>query len=105
MTERSAARLAWSLCVITVAAMLADQVLFFLTPQELLPPFLRQTGADVADELANLGLPVIGALIASRNRASPLGWLFLAAGFGLALSNIGYSYATYALEVKGGSLP
>jgi signal transduction histidine kinase len=105
VTSRAAARLAWSLCAIAVAAILADQVLFFVTPQQLLPPFLRQTGADVIDELANLGLPLIGALIASRRRENPLGWLFLAAGFGLALSNIGYSYATYALEYKGGSLP
>jgi signal transduction histidine kinase len=105
MTERSASRLAWSLCVIAVAAILADQFLFFLTPQRTLGPELRQTGADIADELANLGLPLIGALIASRRRENPLGWIFLAAGCGLAIANLGYSYAVYALVIRDGSLP
>jgi signal transduction histidine kinase len=105
VTSTVASRLAWSLCAIALAVTLADQVLYIVTPQELLPAFLRQTGADVLDELANLGLAVIGALIASRRRENPLGWLFLAAGVGIALSNIGSSYSTYALEVKAGSLP
>jgi len=105
VTSRAASRLAWSLCAIAVAAILTDQVLYFITPQEVLPPFLRQTGADIADELANLGLPLIGALIASRRRENLLGWLFLAAGLGLGLSNLGFSYAAYAIEIRDGALP
>ena len=33
MTERTAGRLAWTICGVAVAAMIADQILFFVTPQ------------------------------------------------------------------------
>ena len=99
------ARLAWTICGLAVAAMIADQVLFFVTPQAELAVRFRQTGADVVDELANLGLPLIGAVIASRRPRNPLGWLLLAAGAGIAISNFGYAYTVYATQVERAVLP
>jgi signal transduction histidine kinase len=104
MSERTAGRLAWTIGALTLAAVIADQVLFFVTPQAELAPRLRQTGADVLDELANLGLTVIGGLIAVRRPRNPLGWLLLSAGVGLAISNLGFAYAVYATEVADTSL-
>jgi signal transduction histidine kinase len=103
--ERTAGRLAWTICGLSVAAMVADQVLFFVTPQADLAARFRQTGSDVIDELANLGLPLIGAVIASRRPKNPLGWLLLAAGAGLAFSEFGYAYTVYATEVEDAVLP
>jgi signal transduction histidine kinase len=105
MSERTAGRLAWTICGLAVAAMVADPVLFFVTPQAELAQRFRQTGADVVDELANLGLPLIGAVIASRRPKNPLGWLLIAAGAGIAISNFGYAYTVYATEVEGAVLP
>ena len=105
MTERTAGRLAWTICGLAVAVMIADQILFFVTPQSELAPRFRQAGADVVDELANLGLPLIGALIASRRPKNPLGWLLIAAGTGIAISNFGYAYTVYATEVEDAVLP
>ena len=105
MSERTMARVAWTVCGLGVFAMIADQVLFFVTPQGDLPVRFRQDGSDVIDELANLGLPLIGAVIASRRPRNPLGWLLIAAGAGLAFSNFGYSYTVYAMELEDAVLP
>lgn len=88
-----------------MAALLAGVFLQIVTPQETLPVDLRMSTADILDSLTNLGLPIIGVLIASRRPRISLGWLFLAAGLGLGLSIVGDAYAVYALLVNPGSLP
>ncbi len=48
---------------------------------------------------------VIGALVASRRPANPIGWMFCAAGVGSALQLFGLEYAAYGLVARPGSLP
>ncbi|MGH2573274.1 MAG: histidine kinase [Actinomycetota bacterium] len=105
MSRRTASRLAWSLCAVAVAAIVGGFVLQSISPQESLPPGIRSSLTERLDSLTNLGLPVIGALVASRRPKIALGWLFLLAGLGLGVSTFGQAYAAYALLVDPGSLP
>jgi hypothetical protein len=45
-----------------------------------------------------LGLAPLGALVASRRPAHPIGWLMLGSATGLALEALSQSYANYGLE-------
>jgi signal transduction histidine kinase len=105
MKQLTASRMAWSLCGVAVAAIVAGFVLQSISPQESLPANVRSSMTERLDSLTNLGLPIIGALVASRRPRISLGWLFLLAGLGLGLSNFGQAYAAYALLVDHGSLP
>lgn len=74
MSGRSATRLAWSLfaayvviCLSTVALLAAGR------------------GGDEYFTVLAVGYPLVGALVASRQPANPVGWLLLAIGIGLAL--------------------
>ena len=104
MKQRTTARLAGFLGAVTVAAILAGVILQLIPPQATLPPDLRSNPTDVLDNLTILGLPIIGALVASRRSDVSLGWMFLLAGLGLGLSNFGQAYATYGLVIHPGSL-
>ena len=53
----------------------------------------------------NIGVPIIGIVLASQRPRNPIGWLFLAAGLTLGLSYFGQSYGVHALVVDPGSLP
>jgi signal transduction histidine kinase len=105
MSERAMSRIAWSLGAVAVAAILAGALIQLITPQEQLPPGLRSSLAEIVDSLTNLGLPIIGALVASRRPKNPLGWIFILAGLGLGVSTFGQAYAAYSLLIEPGSLP
>jgi hypothetical protein len=61
--------------------------------------------SDVFGGVANLGVPIVGFVLASRRPANPLGWLFLAAGVALGLSAFSTQYAQHALVAVPGSWP
>jgi signal transduction histidine kinase len=61
--------------------------------------------SDVFGGVANLGVPIVGFVLASRRPANPLGWLFLAAGVTLGLSAFSTQYAQHALVAVPGSWP
>jgi signal transduction histidine kinase len=105
MRQRTTSRIAWSLGAVAVAAVLAGALIQLLTPQEQLPPGLRSPTTEILDSLTNLGLPIIGALIASRRPRNPLGWILILAGLGLGVSTFGGAYAAYSLLIEPGSLP
>ena len=48
---------------------------------------------------------LVGALIASKRRENPIGWLFLAFGVTAAIVFAAYAYAYRALVTHPGSLP
>jgi signal transduction histidine kinase len=60
---------------------------------------------DVFGNVANLAVPVVGFVLASRRPANRLGWLFLAAGLALGLSLFSTQYAQHALVAAPGSWP
>ena len=106
MRRRSASTLAWSLCglsLVLATLMVVFYVLGLETPREGRdrPP------AEFIPVMALmlLAFATVRALVASRHRRHPVGWLFcfvgIAAGFGFS----GQFYADYALVTEGESVP
>ena len=97
------ARLAWSLCAVSVALVAANIVFSVLNwshPQE--GEFSAQF--DVLLAIALLAFPVVGALVASRRPENSIGWLFCAVGIPFGLSGVAHGWAVYVLFVEPGAL-
>ncbi|MET0802137.1 MAG: sensor histidine kinase [Actinomycetota bacterium] len=60
---------------------------------------------NVADQVANLSVPVIGMVLVARRPRNLIGWIFLVAGACLATGSFASVYGLHALEVDPGSLP
>ncbi|MGI9121464.1 MAG: hypothetical protein ACR2FR_01045 [Rubrobacter sp.] len=102
MSRREAAWIAWSLCALASALTALSVVLLALN--------FSQPDTPIYDFwLENTVFPVsfsvIGAIIASRLPANPVGWLFCAAALISAVAHFSAEYATYALLARPGSLP
>jgi len=59
----------------------------------------------VENTLVSVSFSIIGAIIASRLPANPLGWLFCATASIAAAAHLSAEYAIYALLARPGSLP
>src|SRR3712207_9378050 len=98
MSRRTAAWLAWSLCVLCVVLAVAGLILALLNGLTLGEIFLAWSGPPVATLLTQIvSFSVVGALIASHRRENPIGWLFLAAALFYGILIPGEEYAVYAL--------
>ena len=107
MSARAAAWLAWSLAGLSVA-MSAASVALYIATRSVQPPSSWGTGGDSAVlifVLPFLALPLVGALIASRRRNNPIGWICLAVGIFWMLANLSSGYGMYGLVVRPGSVP
>jgi hypothetical protein len=101
MSNRAAYWLAWSLCALSLT----------LTAISLLLLALNLSHPDVhvyfwvENTLVSVSFSIIGAIIASRLPANPVGWLFCTAASIAAVAHLSAEYATYALVARPGSLP
>ena len=97
MGSRTATWLAWSMCLVAAVAMAGSLAVDVV--------------ASSLDAFTILGLPailafsVVGALIASRHRNNPIGWILCGVGLCFALGGLAGEYATYTLITEPGSLP
>jgi hypothetical protein len=101
MSRRSAAWLAWSVWALCMAfAVLAVLVALYTPP-------LRQGGPGwgVLLAVAFLGYPTVGALVASRRPANPVGWILCGVGILLGSQGFAVAYAGYALSARPGWVP
>lgn len=91
------ARLAWSLWALSVA----------LVALRLLLQYLNDPASFLGNlfKVLSLAFATVGALIASRRPANPVGWIFGAGALLLALSDFAEQYAVYALVTRPGALP
>jgi signal transduction histidine kinase len=106
VTARSARNVAWSVGLASIALTIAGLTFRFVDRAATLPAVSDAWSVGgVFDVVANLSLPVLGIVIASRRRENPIGWVFLAAGVALGLSSFARSYALHALFADPGSLP
>jgi hypothetical protein len=105
LSRRTAVWLALALVAIACAAVAIETTLRLITPNEDLPELAQADSVDLLDNIAILGLPLLGGLIATRRPENLLGWLFLIAGLGLTLGELGTIYYARGAVVDPGSLP
>src|SRR6266487_803035 len=87
-------------------ALIAGALALTYVDRHLVPAGM--TGWDfsgVFEGVANLAVPVVGFVLASRRPANRVGWLFLVAGLALGLGGFLSEYGLHALVVAPGSLP
>ncbi len=97
MSTRAAARLAWSLCGLTLALVACAYAFIIL----ILP-------ADVDSYMAPLGaapFALVGGLIVSRLSQNPVGWFLVTSAVIVALQEFMLHYVTYGLVTDHGFLP
>ena len=102
MSSRSAALIAWSLCVISLTLTALSLSLLTLTlfrPEGTINYYWLETTVIAAS------YSTVGAVVAPRLRESPIGWLFCAIGISFAVVHFSAEYAIYALLARPGSLP
>ncbi len=89
-------------------------ILACLTAAFLLDRQISSVGRDDLFELTGIGLvflapllssSIVGSALALRHPGHPVGWLFLAFGFSLAVSGAIDAYAAYGAVARPGSLP
>jgi hypothetical protein len=102
MSRRTAARLAWSVCAISLALTALSLLLLALS---LSYPNTYIFDYWLEDTIIAVSFSIIGAVIASRLPANPLGWLFCAAACIIAVAYLSAEYAIYALLARPNSLP
>jgi hypothetical protein len=101
---------AWPACL---AWALAGLTVLTLVPGSWLGELVWSTGWEPRPATATLGAVVlvtvsaaaVGALVASRRPAHPVGWLLLGVGLGLVVTELIQVYVDYGLLARPGSLP
>jgi signal transduction histidine kinase len=102
---RTAARLAWSLWVLTLASAMGALVLLFLNRHTAVPAGSLGRSANVTFPIVFLVFSTVGATVASRQPSNPIGWIFCASGLSVTLATFSGEYSIYGLFTKPGSLP
>ena len=102
MNRRTAAPLAWSLCVLAVMLTALSLLLFILN---LSHPRTYVYDYWLDNTLGTLSYAPIGALIAARRPANPVGWLLCLWSVALSVGHFGAQYAIYTLLAQPDSLP
>jgi hypothetical protein len=102
ISPRAASWLAWSLCGLSLVLTAPSLFLFALN--------LPYSGAHDYDywlqnAVQAVSFSIIGAIIASHLPANPLGWLFCAAAYFIAVVNLSAECAIYTLVARPDSLP
>jgi signal transduction histidine kinase len=95
-------RLAWSLWLLVVALVVGGSVLSYLNRSTM----DSNTAAFYTLSLTGaMGFATIGAVVATRHRRNPIGWLFLLTAIGFAGFPFSEEYAVRGLVTARGSLP
>src|SRR5213076_2475829 len=99
MKRRTAARLAWGVCGLSLVLAALTWLLLWLNRSEV--PF--------SGRLSEVVLPVLfatpGAVVVARRPANPIGWLLCAVGLTQGVTGFANEYGHYALLTNPGSLP
>jgi signal transduction histidine kinase len=107
MTRYTARWVAWFVGVVSIALLVAALILLLVDRSRIELPesvgvWSLLTGFEIA---VSIPVPVLGALIASRQPRNAIGWVYLGATFVFALAAFGQLYAVHVLVVDPGVLP
>jgi signal transduction histidine kinase len=102
MSRRTAAWLAWSMCVLSLALTALSLLLLILN--------LSHPGVPIFDywlenTVVAAGFSTVGAVVISRHPNHVIGWLLCTAGLAVGLNHFSTEYAIYSLIAQPGSLP
>ena len=100
MTDRIAARLAWSLWAFAIVLAVAQLMLLIFNQ-----PVLHGVDRLQPEIVAIPGFATMGAVLTARRPRNPIGWVFLAVALGAAVEGFTLQYAIRALAIAPGSLP
>jgi hypothetical protein len=92
----------WALAMLELAALVRLQDLALEAGR---PDLAGPSASAVPYALAVLSAATVGALLASRRPAHPVGWLLIGLGLSLAATSAANGYAAYALQARPGALP
>ena len=95
-----AGRLAWTLWGVCAALILSGLLLGAVTPGFMIPPERPGPVLATFTALLSLACPTVGALIASRLPANPIGWLFCGMGLLYGARRLAAAYADHALLAR-----
>ena len=96
MRPRTASRLAWGLCALTLALICGVVSLTLLNAAD--PGSLSFSVVGVTSAF-------VGGLVASRRPENPIGWLFLCGALSSTLRTLTAEYAVYGITTNPGALP
>ena len=102
MSLRAAARLAWLLCALSLALTALSLLLLGLNlshPNTYIYDFWLDCTVTA------ITFAPVGALIAARRPANPVGWLMCLFGLAVSIDHFSAQYAIYALLAQPNSLP
>jgi hypothetical protein len=97
--------LAWALWTLGTAGIALVPWLDHLLRQAGRPDLVNFTPGAWQPALAGVSAGTVGALVAGRRPAHPVGWLLLAFSLAATASGVAASYANYGLLARPGSLP
>src|SRR6266511_2239032 len=98
--------LAWALWALAMLGLPLVAWLDHLSRQAGRPDLAQLADASVlAPVLALVSAATIGAVLASRRPAHPVGWLLLILGLALNASGVAAAYTAYGLVARPGALP
>jgi hypothetical protein len=97
--------LAWAGWVLTLLGLAASFWLDHLLRQAGMPELTWFQATGILDVVAAVSAATVGAVLASRRPAHPVGWLLLGLGLSLAVAGVVYAYVRYGLVARPGALP
>jgi hypothetical protein len=103
--RRWPAGLAWALWALTLLGLVATAWLDRLLRQAGQPELTALPASGIPLAVAAVSAVTVGAVLAGRRPAHPVGWLLLGLGLSVAVHDLTYGYTRYGLVARPGSLP
>jgi thiosulfate reductase cytochrome b subunit len=105
VSPRLAGRLAWALWTLAMLGFLPAGWIDHLLREAGRPDLVSLDAATVPYLLALVSAATVGAVVASRRPAHPVGWLLLALGLSVTSSGLADQYVFYGLLARPGAVP